>query len=59
MNLLLIILIGSAALALVVLLIIRNKKYETYFEDNLDNDYVNGKEESGNHHVEEVADSVH
>jgi hypothetical protein len=59
MNLLLIIVIGSAALALVVFLIIRNKKDETDFEDNLNNDYKHPRNEEGDTNIDDLTNEVH
>jgi len=59
MNLLLIIAIGSAVVALVVFLIIRNKKDETDFEDNLNNDYKHSRNEEGDTNIDDLTDSVH
>jgi hypothetical protein len=59
MNLLLIIVIGSAALALVVFLIIRNKKDETDFEDNLNSDYKHPRNEEGDTNIDDLTNEVH
>ncbi len=59
MNLLIIILIGSAALALVVFLIIRNKKDETVFEDNLNKDYKHPRNEEGDTDIDNLTNNVH
>jgi hypothetical protein len=59
MNLLLIIVIGSAVLALVVFLIIRNKKDEATLEDNLNSDYKHPRNEEGDTNIDDLTDSVH
>lgn len=59
MNLLLIIAIGSAVVALVVFLIIRNKKDETDFEDNFNKDYKHPRNEEGDTNIDDLTDSVH
>lgn len=59
MNLLLIIFISSLALALVVFLIIRNKKDETSLENKLNNNYPKARDESGDHRIDDLTDSVH
>ncbi|MDI9363905.1 MAG: hypothetical protein QM541_03065 [Flavobacterium sp.] len=59
MNLLLIIVIGSAVLALVVFLTIRNKKNETDFEDNLNKNYKHPRSEEGDTNIDDLTNSVH
>lgn len=59
MNLLVIIVIGSAAVALVVFLIIRNRKDETDFEENLNNDYQHPRNEEGDTNIDDLTNKVH
>lgn len=59
MNLFLIIIVGSAALALVVFLIIRNRKDETDFENNLNDDYKHPRNEEGDTNIDDLNNKVH
>jgi hypothetical protein len=59
MNLLLIIVIGSAVVALVVFLIIRNQKDETDFEHNLNNNYKHPRNEEGDTNIDDLTNEVH
>ena len=49
-----IILLGIAAIALIVFLVRRNQKDEKQFEDQLKNDYRKPKDEEGDAEIDEV-----
>jgi low affinity Fe/Cu permease len=53
MNWPLIIILGIAAIALIVFLVRRNQKDEKAFEDQLDNDYRKPKDEEGDVEIDE------
>ena len=59
MNILIIIIVGSAALALVVFLVIRNNIDETAFENNLNNNYKHPRNEEGDTDVDNLTNQVH
>lgn len=54
MNWPIIILVGIAAIALIVFLVIRNQKDEKQFEQQIKNDYHKVKDEEGDAEIDEV-----
>ena len=54
MNWPVLILVGIAAIALIVFLALRNRKDEKEFEDQLKNDYRKPKDEEGDTEIDEV-----
>lgn len=54
MNWALIIVVGIAAIALIVFLIVRNQKDEKQFEDQVKDDYPKTKDEEGDIEIDEV-----
>jgi uncharacterized protein YoxC len=54
MNWIALILFGIAAIALIIFLVIRNRKDEKVLEEQLNNDYHKTKEEEGDVEIDEL-----
>jgi len=54
MNWIILILFGIAAIALTVFLVVRNRKDEKDFEEQVNNDYHKTKDEEGDTNTEEI-----
>lgn len=54
MNWPVLIIIGIAAIALIVFLVVRNNKDEKVFEDQMNNDFTNPKEENTADEIDKI-----
>ncbi len=59
MNWLIIIITGILAIALIVFLIVRNKKDKRKFKKQLNNDYPKPRSEDGDIEINELTDNAH
>ena len=58
MNWIVIILVGIAAITLLVFLIIKNQKDEKEFEKKVNNDYPKPRDEKGDTEIDELSKNV-